>query len=154
MKKNWTAILVIIIGLVLLIRAGSVESKHLKTPEVDKVPKRHKDKHMPKGWWTDPDVIAEGKKVYEGKANPDVKCAKCHNPTPDAKPKLKDALNWTNKEYVNKMTDSYMFWRVMDGIPDTPMDALGKKLTEDQVWKAIAYAHTISHGGKAEEHNH
>ena len=129
-----------------------VSGQTIKEPELSKIPKEYQDKHMPQGWWTDPSVIAEGKKIYEGMANPEVVCAACHGR--DGKPLLTGTRDIRDGAYVNKMTDSYMFWRVAEGVPLTPMTPWREKLKEEQIWKAIAYSHTFSHGGKAEEHNH
>ena len=48
------------------------------------IPPEYQDKQMPNGWLTDPQVLAEGKAIYEGKTNPKIKCALCHgeNGTP------------------------------------------------------------------------
>ena len=129
-----------------------VSGQTLKEPALDNIPKDYQDKHMPQGWWTDPKVIAEGKKIYEGMANPEVVCAACHGR--DGKPLLTGARDLRDAQYVNKMTDSYMYWRVTEGVPLTPMTPWKEKLKEEQIWKVIAYAHTFSHGGKAEEHIH
>lgn len=123
-----------------------------KEPELDKIPRRYEDKHMPAGWWTDPEVIAEGKRINDGLFNPDVVCASCHGR--DGTPKQRRVRDLRDTEYMNKTTDSYMYWRVAEGVPKTKMDPWKEKLTEDQIWKVIAYSHTFSHGGKAEEHNH
>ena len=124
----------------------------LKEPALDKIPKEYQDKHMPKGWWTDSKVIAEGKKIYGGMVNPDVVCAACHGR--DGKPLLTGTGDLRDAAYVNKTTDSYMYWRIAEGVPKTPMTPWKEKLNEEQTWKVIAYAHTFSHGGKAEEHSH
>ncbi len=123
-----------------------------KMPALDKIPKEYEDKHMPKGWWTDPKVITEGKKIYDGMVDPDVVCAACHGR--DGRPLLTGTRDLRDAEYVSKMTDSYMYWRTAEGVPQTPMTPWKGKLKEDQIWKVIAYTHTFSHGGKAEEHIH
>lgn len=139
------------LAMVLVIVAG-VFGQMLKEPALDKIPKEYQDKHMPKGWWTGPNGIAEGKKIYEGRANPEVICAACHGR--DGKPLLRGTRDLRDAEYWNKMTDSYMYWRVAEGLPMTAMTAWKDKLTEEQIWKVIAYSHTLAHGGKAEEHIH
>ncbi|MHB8483425.1 MAG: c-type cytochrome, partial [Nitrospiria bacterium] len=55
---------------------------------------------------------------------------------------------------MNQFSDSYWFWRISEGVPKTKMPSWKARLTEEQRWKAMAYEHTFSHGGKAEEHNH
>ena len=34
------------------------------------IPQEYQDKQMPSGWLTDPQVLAAGKAIYEGKTNP------------------------------------------------------------------------------------
>lgn len=124
----------------------------LKEPAVDKVPPEYQNKHMPAGWWTDPKIIAEGKEVYEGLSNAMVTCFACHGP--DGKPMLPGARDMRDAAYVNKMTDSYWFWRVAEGIADTQMQGFKKMLKEEKIWQVIAYEHTFSHGGKPADHVH
>lgn len=111
---------------------------------------------MPNGWWTDPQMIEAGRKIFQegfllddGKIQ---KCANCHGQ--DAKPSLKDALDFRKSEVVDRFTDSYWFWRVSEGVPRTKMRAWGRYLTEAQRWQVIAYEHRFSHGGKAATHDH
>jgi len=107
---------------------------------------------MPKGWWTDEKVIARGKQIYEGAVRSDVTCAACHGR--DGQPILTGARDFRDQAFVEKMSDPYWFWRVSEGIPQTAMTALKDKLSEEERWQVIAYQHTFSHGGKAEEHAH
>ena len=44
---------------------------------------------MPNGWWTDPKIFAEWKKVYTGLAILTVNCTSCHGK--DGKPKKRGA---------------------------------------------------------------
>ncbi len=139
-------------AVMLLVTVTPVSAQTLKEPAPDKIPKGYQDKHMPQGWWTDPKVIAEGKRLFGGMVNPEVVCAACHGR--DGRPLLTGTRDLRDAAYVNQMTDSYMFWRVSEGVPQTPMTPWKEKLTEDQIWEVIAYAHTFSHGGKAEVHSH
>ncbi len=123
-----------------------------KDPLLTEVPKEFQDKHMPEGWWTDPEIIAEGKKIYQGFVNPEVICAACHGR--DGRPLLTGTRDLRDPSYVNQMSDTYLFWRISEGVPQTPMTPWKGKLSEEQIWKVIAYSHTFSHGGKAEEHQH
>lgn len=137
----------------LVLASGAmVSGQTLKEPAVDKVPPEYQNKHMPAGWWTDPKIIAEGKEVYEGLSNAMVTCFACHGP--DGKPMLPGARDMRDAAYVNKMTDSYWFWRVAEGIADTQMQGFKKMLKEEKIWQVIAYEHTFSHGGKPADHVH
>lgn len=137
---------------VLFLVALTMVSCGVKEPELDKIPPRYREMHMPQGWWTDSNVITEGKEIYDRLADPEAPCASCHGR--DGVPIVTGARNLKDVRYANKMTDSYMYWRIATGVPKTKMSAWKDKLTEEQIWKAVAYIHTFSHGGKAEPHSH
>ena len=107
---------------------------------------------MPQGWWTDPKVIERGRQIYGGMVKPDVTCAACHGR--DGQPILTGARDFRDAAYVAKMSDTYWFWRLSEGVPQTPMTPMKEKLTEEERWQVITYQHTFSHGGKPEEHSH
>ena len=116
-------------------------------PPLSPVPADYAGKHMLQGWWTDPKVLAEGEKVYTGQAHPEVNCSNCHGK--DGQPKKKGARDFRNTKTVHRFSDSFWFWRVSEGIPNTKMKVWKKHLTEQQIWAAIAYEHTFSHKGQA-----
>ncbi|HEY5599319.1 MAG TPA: c-type cytochrome [Candidatus Manganitrophaceae bacterium] len=129
------------------------------------VPKMYAEKHMPKGWWTDPKIIEEGKKIFESahmefqfkgeKVQVKEGCSTCHaiDPAKD-RPKQRGARDFRMGEKMNKFSDSYWFWRVSEGVPKTKMPTWKNSLKEEERWKAIAYEHTWSHGGKPAPHDH
>ena len=47
-------------------------------------PPEYADKHMPDGYWGNPDIIAQGKAIFIGAENIDVNCESCHGK--DGKP--------------------------------------------------------------------
>ena len=67
--------------ILLLAGCGGGEGPIVPPPPV---PAAYADKHMPEGWWTDPAIIEEGKKIFIGEHNIDVNCASCHGK--DGKP--------------------------------------------------------------------
>ena len=115
------------------------------------VPAEYADKHMPEGWWTDPDVLAEGKEIYEGKFDIDVNCASCHGR--DGKPKKRGSRDFRVAERMKLYSDSALFWRVSEGVKKTKMKPWKKKLTEEQRWKVIAHLHAFSHEGQPAPHD-
>lgn len=129
------------------------------------VPKAYADKHMPKGWWTDPKIIAEGKKIFETvhleftykrkTVKVDEGCATCHaiNKKKD-RPKQRGANDFRSKKRMNRFSDRYWFWRISEGVRKTKMPSWKKKLSEEEIWKVIAYEHTWSHGNKPAVHDH
>lgn len=116
------------------------------------VPAEYQDKHMPAGGWTDPKAIEEGRKIFMGLANPEVKCAKCHGE--DGKPVKAGARDFRQGKRMNSYEDSFWFWRISEGVPKTKMIAWKDKLTEEQRWQVMAFEHTFSHSGKPEPHEH
>ncbi len=129
-----------------------VSGQTLKEPAVGKVPPEYQNKHMPAGWWTNPEVIEDGKELYEGLEKAMVVCSSCHGQ--DGRPMLPGARDLRDAAYVNRMTDSYWYWRVAEGMADTQMQGFKTMLKEEKIWHVIAYEHTFSHGGKPAEHAH
>jgi mono/diheme cytochrome c family protein len=123
------------------------------------VPAEYADKQMPEGWWTDPKIIKEGEEIYMGRKYGEnvpedkrVFCVVCHGP--DGKPALEGVPGLDKADRMNRLSDGYWFWRIAEGVPDTLMLAWKDKLSEEDIWKVIAFEHQFSHGGKAEEHKH
>ena len=129
------------------------------------VPKEYANKHMPKGWGTDPKIIEEGKKIFETaktefeyrreKVKVDKGCLTCHeiDKAKDA-PKQRGARDFRASKKMNMFSDSYWFWRISEGVPKTKMPAWKDKLSEDERWKVVAYEHTWSHDMKPADHAH
>lgn len=138
-------ILVIVSGLTL--SGGLAHSEQLMP--LDPVPAAYADKHMPAGWWTDPTIIEEGRKIYVGEAHPLVSCTGCHGD--DGEP-VRSGQGVRSLKSTRRFSDSYWFWRVAEGIPKTPMAPWKSLLSEDQIWQVVAFMHTFSHGGKPAEH--
>jgi formylglycine-generating enzyme required for sulfatase activity len=116
---------------------------------LDPVPAAYARKTMPAGWWTDPKVIKEGKDIYFGDAQPLVACHSCHGK--DGRP-VNSGGGLSDQNNVSRFSDSYWYWRVAEGIPKTPMTPWKSLLSEDQIWKVIAFIHTFSHKGKPSKH--
>ncbi len=168
MKLKWfawahvTGWVLLVVGALALGPATSVTAGLLDTLGLDKeeeevvdhppVPAEYKDKHMPSGGWTDPKMIEEGRKIFMGLVNPEIKCAKCHGE--DGKPVKAGARDFRQPKRMNTYEDNFWFWRISEGVPKTKMKAWKDRLTEEQRWQVMAYEHTFSHGGKVEPHSH
>ncbi len=139
-----------------LVQAGLFDELFGGGQEIDvplpKVPPEYTSKQMPAGYWTDPKIIEEGRQIFMGLVNPDVKCAKCHGE--DGKPIKKGARDFRDAKKIGRFPEDFWFWRISEGVPKTKMKPWKEKLTEDQRWKVMAFEHTFSHGGKAEPHTH
>ena len=114
-------------------------------PTLD-VPLEYADKHMPEGWWNDPVILSEGRLLYQGVTKPFVNCAKCHGR--DGKPTKRGAPDLTDARRVKRFSDSYWFWRIEEGVPMTSMEGWSKKLSDQEIWKIIAYQRNFALRGQ------
>jgi len=106
-------------------------------------PPEYADKHMPEGWWSDPEIIEQGRQLFIGVENIDVNCAACHGK--NGKPVKKGARDFRQTERMQMFSDSQWFWRISEGVKGTKMPAWKKKLkNEDDRWKLVAYERTFS----------
>ncbi len=141
-------VLVVTSTLTLLTLSGKFAHSAELMP-LDPVPAAYAKKKMPAGWWTDTKVIKQGKDIYFGEAQPLVACHSCHGQ--DGKP-VSSGGGLRDQHNTNRFSDGYWYWRVAEGIPKTPMMPWKSLLSEDQIWKVIAFIHTFSHKGKPSEH--
>ena len=114
-------------------------------------PPEYADKHMPEGWWTDPEIIEMGRQIFIGEENIDVNCASCHGK--DGKPVKRGARDFRVAERMSLYSDSAWFWRISEGVPRTKMKPWKEKLPEEDIWKVMAYEHSFSHEGKPSLHD-
>ncbi|MFQ5779826.1 MAG: c-type cytochrome [Nitrospiria bacterium] len=165
MKRKLLLLLLSVMVMGLMFNQGSAFAKKDDDKPLKPVPKAYANKHMPKGWWTDPKIIAEGKKIFETtrleyvykrkKRVAKKGCLTCHgiNKKKD-RPKKRGARDFRVGKRMNRFSDSYWLWRVSEGVKKTSMPSWKKKLTEEEIWKTIAYEHTWSHGHKPAVHDH
>jgi len=144
-KNFGQLILMMAAGIILLGEAAYSE----QLMPLDPVPSAYASKHMPAGWWTDPKVIEEGKKIYFGEAHPLVSCTACHGQ--DGQP-VRSGGGLRDQNNTSRFSDSYWYWRVAEGIPKVGMMPWKSLLSEKQIWQVIAFVHTFSHKGKPSKH--
>jgi len=109
-------------------------------------PAEYADKHMPADYWNNPAIIEQGKAIYTGQQNIDVNCASCHGK--NGKPVKAGARDFRQGEHMSLFSDSQWFWRVSEGVKGTKMKAWKSKLSEDEIWKVIAFEATFGLKGK------
>ncbi len=134
--EMWGAVAVLAMGLTL---SACGEAKPPAPPPP--APPEYADKHMPDGYWNNPDILAQGKAIFTGQENIDVNCASCHGK--DGKPVKAGARDFRQGEHMKLFSDSQWFWRVSEGVKGTKMKAWKSKLPEDDRWKVIAYEATF-----------
>ncbi len=101
---------------------------------------------MPDGYWGDADILEEGKAIFTGAQNIDVNCASCHGK--DGKPVKAGARDFRQGEHMAKFSDAQWFWRISEGIKGTKMKAWKSKLSEEEIWKVIAFEASFGLPGK------
>ena len=57
--------LILLFGISFILFSGNAVFADEEEKPMKPVPKAYAQKHMPEGWWTDPKIIAEGKKIFE-----------------------------------------------------------------------------------------
>jgi len=131
----WTAGL--LATTILLVSCESQEA----TPTIKAVPAAYAKKHMPEGWWIDPLILEEGGTIYLGREKAGVNCANCHGK--DGRPVRAGARNFQDTAGMKTLSDSYLLWRIAEGVPHRGMPGYQSQLTENQIWKLIAYLSTL-----------
>lgn len=93
-----------------------------------------------------PEIVAEGKKLYEGKGS----CFMCHgvdgkgNGPAAHMQRPHPPRDFTDCTIQNARTDGELFWTIKHGIPGTGMAPLIPALLKDEEgWKIIAYVRTF-----------
>ena len=88
-----------------------------------------------------PEIVAEGKKIFEGKGT----CVNCHGKAGDGNGPAGKVLNpgprnFTNCKFHKKRKDGELFWVVKNGSPGTGMVSMvPATITEEEAWKVLAY---------------
>jgi cytochrome c len=89
-----------------------------------------------------PEIVAEGKELFEGKGN----CYMCHGKSGKgdgpaaAKLHPHPPRDFTNCQFHEARTDGELFWVMKNGSAGTGMVAhIPWKISEEQGWKIVAY---------------
>ncbi|UCE62850.1 MAG: cytochrome c [Nitrospirota bacterium] len=143
-SENFKPILMVGMFLASLMIVACAEEGPPKPPPP--APAEYSDKHMPEGYWNNPEIIEQGKAIFTGAENIDVNCASCHGK--DGKPVKAGARDFRRTEQMTLYSDAQWFWRVSEGVKGTKMKAWKTKLSEEERWKVIAYEATFGLKGK------
>ena len=126
---------------------GFSEEENTPKESAPAIPPEYQDKQMPSVWLTDPQVLAAGKAIYEGKTNPKVKCAGCHGEDGTPTRKGRGAPDFSVPSEA-RVSDAQWFWKISEGKQRTKMRSHKKHLTEEQRWQVIAYMRTFVKNSK------
>jgi cytochrome c len=103
--------------------------------------KKNKSPYGKKSKDATPEIIAEGKEIYEGKGT----CFNCHGPEGDGNGAAGKVLNpgprnFTNCKFHKKRKDGELMWIIKNGSKGTGMVPLiPVAINEEEAWKVIAY---------------
>ncbi len=106
-----------------------------------RVPAQFADARMPEGWWSDKTIISEGRKLYLGQEKALVNCSECHGK--DGRPIKGRARNFKDANVRATYSDGHLLWRVSEGVPFTRMGPYKERLSEEEIWKVIAFIGTL-----------
>ncbi len=87
------------------------------------------------------DVVAAGKKIFEGKGT----CVNCHGKKGDGNGPAGKVLtpgprNFTNCKFHKKRKDGELFWIIKNGSPGTGMVSMvPATITDEEAWTVLAY---------------
>jgi mono/diheme cytochrome c family protein len=89
----------------------------------------------------DATTLASGKGIFKDK------CERCHGPGglgdgPDADPDATE-MDLTNPKRAARHTDGVVYYKVLNGKKKPKMPAFKDELTEQQIWRVVAYAQSL-----------
>lgn len=93
----------------------------------------------------DPENIAKGKNLFQGKAT----CFTCHGKEGRGDGLAAAGLdpsprNFTNAAFHAMRTDGELFWVIKEGIPGTAMmPMVGSVITEEEAWLVLLYERSL-----------
>jgi mono/diheme cytochrome c family protein len=92
-----------------------------------------------------PEVIAQGKTVYNGKGG----CVTCHGIDGDGKGPAAASMNPSPRNFQHHgfwrhRTEGEVFWAIKYGSPGTAMIAFGSVLSDNDMWALIQYERTFA----------
>ena len=105
------------------------------------IPTQFADSQMPEGWWSDESIIEQGPELYLGRTKSLVNCANCHGK--DGRPVKGRARNFKDVNIRTTYSDDHLLWRISEGIPFTRMGPYKERLSEEEIWKVIAFIGTL-----------
>ena len=126
----------VLVGTLLLAACGaSTESPGSDEP-LATVPAEYAGKTSPFG----AEAAADGAEVF--KSN----CEMCHGPQGHGDGVAAQSLDPKPKNLAilqKSVGDDYLFWRISEGKPGTSMVAWKGILSEEQIWQAVSFIHTL-----------
>lgn len=134
--KKILFVFVVLAALLLSACGSGADSPTQEIGTLESVPSEYASKTNP----LSADASTDGAKVF--KAN----CETCHGPQGHGDGPIGEALDPKpqNLAELQAVTaDDYLYWRIAEGKPGTPMPPWKNILTEEQVWQLVAFIRTL-----------
>ncbi|QPJ61063.1 MAG: cytochrome c [Candidatus Nitronauta litoralis] len=117
-------------------------------PQSRKTPKAPGHLLKKKNPQTSPAAVRDGKELYHKTSKP-FTCETCHGVKGDGlgDPDFESnppARNFTCKATMEPLSDGQLFWVIKRGSPTTSMPGFGGNLSDDDIWKLVAYLRTFA----------
>ena len=126
---------ILVLGVLILTACGGNGSNQAPAT-LEPVPSDYAGKTNPLG----ADAAADGAKIFK------VNCEPCHGPQGHGDGAAGQVLDPKPKnlaEFQAVASDDYLFWRISSGRPGTSMAPWKGILTDEQIWQAITFIHTL-----------
>lgn len=94
-------------------------------------------KFVPVEWWTDENIVSEGKTIYERN------CTSCHGQ--DGKPAVSGAADFTDLDLVEGWSDAYMYWWIARKDAGSS-NGWGEELSPEEILQVIVYINSLAYG--------
>lgn len=136
MKKTLYLLLAIMVLALAACGTSTTSTNSNTSSTLDPVPADYAGKTNPLG----ADAAAAGETVFK------TNCTACHGPQGHGDGPAGASLDPAPKNLVELSkiaSDDYLFWRISTGRSGTAMVAWQGVLTDEQIWQAVAYIHTL-----------
>ncbi len=132
-----------LVGLSLMVALMGLGGCSLPEPPQtpSRIPTQFANSQMPDGWGSNDLIIEQGRELYLGRTKSLVNCAECHGK--DGRPVKGRARNFKDANIRVTYSDDHLLWRISEGIPYTRMGPYKERLSEDEIWKIIAFLGTL-----------
>ncbi|MDK2744513.1 MAG: c-type cytochrome [Nitrospira sp. BO4] len=139
-----TKILILLVAVALLAVPVLAAERHMMQPRVP-VDKLAEARALKSPLSNSPEVIEQGKEVYNGKGT----CFTCHGVDGDGKGPAAAKLNplprnFQHHGFWRHRTEGELFWVIKHGSPGTAMIGFGQVLSDDEIWALIHYERTFA----------
>lgn len=144
MRRNTSAVTVILAGMLASASGASMAEQHMMQPRVP-ADKLAAVRALTSPLSDSPETIEKGKALYNGKGT----CFNCHGKDglgngPAAAGLDPAPRNFQHHGFWRHRTEGEIFWVIKYGSPGTSMIGFGDQLSDEEIWTIIQYERTFA----------